>query len=281
MKRSEEKYFTICSNMKKDILDLCHRSGKGKAHLGGCMSLVEILAVLYTDIMYLGAYNDVDAKRDRLILSKGHGALALYAALRQAGKITEQEMQLPVRGEKTFLYRHPKMNLRKGIEVSSGSLGLGLPYGVGIAYALKKKYAVATPKVFVILGDGECNEGAVWEAAALAASLNLENLTVIVDKNNLQLDGSTKDIVDMRNLSEKWQSFGFYTLNVDGHSCEKLAAAFHKKSTLPKAVIADTVKGKGISFAENRVEWHDNYLSDTLYEIAQRDIEGIYNGKKD
>lgn len=269
----EEKYLIQKSKeMRKDILDLCYRSGSQKAHLGGCMSLVEILAVLYLSVMDLNTvHTPAWEQRDRLILSKGHGALAMYAALKQAGVITPEELKKPIRGQDTFMFRHPKRNVEKGIEFSGGSLGMGLGYGIGECLAFLRK-GNHSSKTYVIIGDGECDEGAVWESAALAGHLRLKNLAVIIDKNGLQLDGFTKDILCMDNMEERWRAFGFHSMTVDGHDCRQLYEALTMERDKPLAVIANTIKGKGISFAENQKCWHDNYLSEQLYRRGLQDI---------
>lgn len=263
----------VCLEMRKDILLMCHRCGQEKAHLGGCMSMVELLAVLYK--VFIKFDEGAVANRDRFILSKGHGGIALYAALRQAGILTEQEINQEMRGANTITYRHPKMNPQKGIEISSGSLGLGLSYGVGLAWCFLKERKWV-PKVYVMLGDGECNEGSVWESAMMAGHLQLQNLVVIIDQNGLQLDGKTSEIIRADNMAERWRSFGFHTVEIDGHNIKQIYDAYAMKSYKPLAIIARTVKGKGVPFAEDRVEWHDNYLSDELYKNAIEGLE-LYN----
>ena len=267
---SVEELQKICLEMRKDILSMCYRCGKEKAHLGGCMSIVELLAVLYKNIIYFD-FNDFE-NRDRFILSKGHAGIALYAALKQAGLLSEEEIHAPMRGPNTITYRHPKMNPCKGIEISSGSLGLGISYAVGLSLAFQRKKR-RDSKVYVLLGDGECNEGSVWESAMLAGHLKLENLIVIIDRNGLQLDGNTEEIIQEKNMSERWNAFGFDTMEIDGHNLMEIQEAFCKVHHRPLAIIAHTVKGKGVPFAENKVEWHDNYLSDALYQFALNYLE--------
>lgn len=268
--------------MKKDILFLCHKCGTQKAHLGGCLSAVDILNVLYTDVMNL---KDINIKgglwqqRDRFIMSKGHAGIAMYAALKQAGVIDDETLKKGIRGEDTILYRHPKFNPRYAIECSVGSLGMGIGYGVGLAEIAKRNnYSYNT---YVMLGDGECDEGAVWESLAYASHRKLSNFTVVIDKNGLQLDGKTTDVLDLGDITNKMRAFGYKAIEVDGHNYEELLDAFHISSdSKPKAIIAYTKKGKGMSFAENRVEWHDNYLSDLLYERGLQEIEAEYTEKE-
>lgn len=270
----EQDLPAITIDMRKDILTMCHNCGKQNGHLGGCLSAVEILAVLYTQIMNINevAHSGIGwENRDRFILSKGHAGFVLYAALKQIGLVSQEMIQGSIRGEQSVLFRHPKKNEQFGIECSVGSLGMGLGYGIGLAEAFRRKNTMQ--KVFVMLGDGECNEGSVWESAAYAGHRKLENLIVIIDKNKLQLDGYTSDVLNMDNMKERWETFGFQSLEVDGHNWEELMCAFrteHKGK--PLAIIADTIKGKGVSFAENQVQWHDNYLSDELFEKAWEEV---------
>lgn len=264
----------IAKEMRLDILDMCHRCGKNSAHLSGSLSVVEILAVLFMEIIKLNNVYPPEA-RDRFILSKGHAGIALYSALKQIGVVSPEEINQPLRGLDTVLFRHPKRNASKYIEMSAGSLGQGLSYGAGVAIALKKK-SYNNSRVFVILGDGECNEGSVWEAAAFSSHQKLDNLTVIIDKNGLSLDGFTQEIMNMDNLEDRWASFGFNVVTVDGHDVSELYEALSRTSTNrsgePVAILANTTKGRGVSFAENAPEWHDKVLSDDYYMIARREV---------
>jgi transketolase C-terminal domain/subunit/transketolase N-terminal domain/subunit len=269
----------ISYEMRKDILKMCYACGNQKGHLGGCMSTVEILAVLYTKIMNLSecvAGNVEWSNRDRFVMSKGHAGIALYAALRQAGVLSVQHLNQGIRGENTILYRHPKYNPSFGIECSVGSLGMGAGYAAGLAEAAKRLNRVH--KIYVMLGDGECGEGAIWEALSYASHKKLDNLCVIVDKNGLQLDGKTSDVLSLDNFYDKFVAFGFQAIEIDGHDYEAIYSALsceHKGK--PLAIIANTIKGKGISFAENRTEWHDNFLSDELYFQALEEIKAHFN----
>ncbi len=271
---AKQDLHAITVDMRKDILTMCHNCGKQNGHLGGCLSAVDILAVLYTQIMNINevAHSGIAwENRDRFILSKGHAGFALYAVLKQIGLISQEMIQGSIRGEHSVLFRHPKKNEQFGIECSVGSLGMGLGYGIGLAETFKRKKTMQ--KVYVMLGDGECNEGSVWESAAYAGHRKLENLVVIIDKNKLQLDGYTSDVLNMDNMRERWEAFGFQSMEVDGHNWHELIRAFQTENKgKPLAIIADTVKGKGVSFAENQVQWHDNYLSDELYEKAWKEV---------
>ena len=273
----DERLYDRCQNaalqMRKDSLRMSLAAGDSGAHYGGGLSMIEIMDVLYLAIMKVDVDNPSDDTRDRFILSKGHGVLALYAALKQVGFVTDDDLNT-FKTNNTFLYGHPSMNIPKGIEFSSGSLGQGLSLGVGSCLALQRK-SNRTSRVYVLLGDGECNEGSVWEAAASAAHYNLGQLIAIIDKNGLQYDGETKNVLSMDNLEEKWSSFGWDTLVIDGHSVEELYDAFTKEHDKPLAIIANTVKGKGISFMENSSLWHHSKLSPKQHGDAVKELEDM------
>lgn len=257
--------------MRIDIINMTRACGNTGAHIGGSLSLVEIMAVLYLEIMRYDAKNPSWEDRDRLILSKGHGVMAQYAAMRQLGILTSEEL-LTFKQDKTRLFAHPSMCMDIGIEFSSGSLGQGLSLGVGTALALRRKGNIES-HVFVVLGDGECDEGSVWEAAASASHYALSNLTVIVDRNRLQYDGPTCDILQMDDLAQKWSAFGFLSQTADGHSVAELARCMRQSSAAvghgkPTAIIADTIKGKNVSFMENNPSWHNGALSKEQYRLA-------------
>jgi transketolase len=229
-------------------------SGKS-SHIGTALSTVEILASLYFKTMRINPLEPQDPSRDRFIMSKGHGCLALYAALAERGffpadKLSAFYLDGGIPG-------HATRDCLPGVEASTGSLGHGLPIGVGMALAAKmdsRHY-----RTFVLLGDGECDEGSVWEAAMLAGHKKLDNLIAIIDYNKLQSFGYTKEVMDLEPLSAKWESFGWAASEVDGHDLEALDGLFGKlpfSPGKPSVVIAHTVKGKGVSFMENRIEWH-------------------------
>jgi transketolase len=259
--------------MRKDILRMGLQTGSNGAHFGGGLSLVEIMAVLYKSVLRVDSRSPRWRERDRFILSKGHGAMAYYAALKQAGFVTDEEL-LTFKGNHTFLYGHPSMNVEKGIEFSSGSLGLGLSLGVGTAIGLRKRDNNQS-KVFVVMGDGECGEGSVWESAASAAHFGLSNLVVIIDKNGLQYDGSTSDVLNMDCMEEKWASFGWHTRTVDGHSVGELLTAFEDFGDQPTVIVANTIKGKGVAFMEGNPSWHHNRLTQSQFDqlIAAKDMD--------
>jgi transketolase len=264
----EVKSFAL--QMRKSILDISHICALS-THLGGGLSMVEIMATLYQSVLRFDKNNPRWQDRDRFILSKGHGVLGYFSALVAAG-IISKEVFATFQTNESDLIAHPVMNLDLGIESSNGSLGQGLSMGVGLALAaLKKKMS---HKVYVYLGDGECNEGSVWEAVMLAPQLKLSNLVAIVDYNRLQSDGDGKSIIDFGNLSQKWNSFGWDAYDVDGHDIDQLLNVFQAPphQDKPRVVVANTIKGKGISFMEGNNEWHHNRLTKTHYERALAEL---------
>ncbi len=239
-------------------------------HLGGSLSAAEIFAVLLNEVMHTGKDGTPWDNRDRLVLSKAHAALALYPALEQAGYVSEEDMSRGLYGSEAVLFKHPRRDLCRGIELSGGSLGLGPAHACGLVMANRR--FCRTGRVFCILGDGECNEGSVWESVAFAGHNRLGELTFIVDVNGLQLDGPTADILGptpdgTSSLAKTFASFGWDVIEVDGHDVIALRDAliptpFSPAHTAPRVVLAHTVKGKGLSFMEDRVEWHDNLMTE-------------------
>ena len=230
--------------------------GGGRGHIGSSMSLVEIMRVLFDSYL---RYNPSDATwsdRDRLILSKGHGCLALYAILADKGFFDPEELDGFCKFD-SRLGGHPELGKLPGVEASTGALGHGLPIAVGMALAAKIKKQ--SHRIVVIMGDGEINEGSVWEAAMSASKHKLNNLIAMVDYNKLQSYGLTKEVLDLEPLADKWKAFGFEVTEVDGHdmkALENLVTRFPLKDNKPTAVICHTIKGKGIYFAEGKAEWH-------------------------
>ncbi len=259
-------------SMRRRILEMSLRC-EGPTHLGGGLSLVEIMAVLYGSIMNIRPDEPRWENRDRFILSKGHGVLALYTALAEVGLISEEEFRT-FKENDSNLISHPVMNLDLGIESSNGSLGQGLSMAVGLAWAARKKNM--SHSIYVVMGDGECNEGSVWEAAMSAAQFKLGNLIAVVDNNNFQSDGASDEIISATDLSSKWKSFGWIVHDVDGHDVEKLMAILGAVDSIdrPTCVVAHTTKGKGIDFMENNNEWHHNRLTQAMYEKALASLEG-------
>jgi len=227
----------------------------GRAHFGSAFSIVEILRVLYDDIL---RYNPTEPKwalRDRCILSKGHGCLALYVILAEKGFFPEEELWKFCQPD-GLLGGHPEHKI-PGVEASTGSLGHGLSIGIG--FALNARYDHATYRTFVIIGDGESNEGSIWEAAMCAGKHRLSHLTVIVDYNKQQSYGTTCEVQDLEPLADKWRAFGFAVTEVDGHDIDALRATLSRlplDATKPTAVICHTIKGKGIQFVERNLRWH-------------------------
>lgn len=258
--------------VKQRILDMAHDCGSS-AHLGGSLSMVELLSVLYGNVMKYEPGNMKAITRDRFILSKGHCVLAFYSVLAEVG-ILGKDILNTFQQNGSLLSTHPVMNLELGIESSNGSLGQGLSMAVGIAKAGKVRKL--DYNVYVMLGNGECNEGVVWEAAMTATQWHLDNLTVIVDNNKMQSDGNSKQIIDLDEMETKWKSFGFVVENIDGHDIEQILNAFATSHTdRPKIIIGNTKKGNGISFMENNPEWHHNRLTDLLYQQACTELEGL------
>ena len=256
--------------MRKQAIDMTYNTGRTGAHIGGGLSLIEIMSVLYMGILKYNPDDLEDENRDRLVFSKGHGALALYTAMWQAGILSNDDLE-SFKHDESSISAHPSMNSKIGIEFSSGSLGQGLSLGVGVGISLKRKN-LPDPKVYIILGDGECNEGSIWEAAAYASHMNLDNIVVIIDNNRLQYDGTTDDILSMNPMEDKWKSFGWDTVTVDGHDTEMLYNELSKSHSRPLAVIANTIKGKGVSFMENNPLWHNGKLSEKQYEQAVSEV---------
>ena len=254
----------MTKEMRHDIFRMGLQTGFNGAHFGGVFSLVEIMAVLYRSVLRVKPEKPRWPERDRFILSKGHGAMAYYAALKQVGFVTDEEL-MTFKSNHTFLYGHPSMNPDKGIEFSSGSLGLGLALGVGTAMGLRKRDNHA-PRVFVLMGDGECGEGSVWESAASASHFGLSNLVAIIDKNGMQYDGPTNDVLNMDGMAEKWESFGWQAQTVDGHNLTELLDAFDNLGDKPSVIVANTIKGKGVSYMENNPAWHHNRLTQAQFE---------------
>ena len=260
-------------NVRKNILKMAFEAGSSSSHLGGALSIVEIVSFLFSYQMKIDKKNISWEDRDRFILSKGHACLAYYAALAEIGFIDKNELNTFEKDDSNLL-GHPVLNKKLGIDFSTGSLGMGLSIAIGLSIAAKKKKKDF--KVYVILGDGENNEGSVWEAAMSAPNFNLDNLCVIIDKNNFQQTGTNKEIMNTESLPEKWKSFGWEVSEANGHDIIELFNFFEKKSPKPKLLIANTVKGKGISFSENNNDWHHAVLTKNFYEKALNELEAKY-----
>ena len=257
-------------NIRKNILEMAVSAGASSAHFGGALSITEIVSILFAYQMKIDKKNPNWEDRDRFILSKGHACLAYYAALAETGFIDKNELNTFEKDDSNLL-GHPVLNKKLGIDFSTGSLGMGLSIAIGLSIAAKKKKKDF--KVYVIIGDGENNEGSVWEAAMSAPNFKLDNLCVIIDKNNFQQTGTNKEILNTEKLDEKWKSFGWNVKTVDGHNIEQLLNVFREtKSNKPTLVFANTIKGKGFSFSENTNEWHHKILTKSQYQIAINEL---------
>ncbi len=240
--------------IRKTIVKILEASNRG--HLGSAFSMVEILRVLYDEILRYDANNPKWELRDRFILSKGHGCLGLYPILAEKGFFPEAELWKFCASD-GILGGHPDSGKVPGIEASTGSLGHGLSIAIGMA--LNARYEQRDSRVFVVLGDGESNEGSVWEAAMCAGKHKLSNLTVMVDYNKYQSYGSTYEVQDLEPLADKWRAFGFAATEIDGHDLEQLRSVFNSlplQPDKPTAIVCHTIKGKGVPFAENNLKWH-------------------------
>lgn len=252
---------------RKDILDISYHGKIG--HLGSAFSIIDILTVLYYDVLNINSKNALHPKRDRFILSKGHAASALYVVLSDLGFFSKEKLWTFCRNG-GVLGVHPDYHPQYGIELSTGSLGHGLSVGAGMALGLPNI------RVFVLISDAELNEGSVWEAVMFAAHHRLDNLTVIIDDNRLQAFGRTKDVINMRSLKRKWESFKWGVTLIDGHSIKDLRNVFNNLPIIsgkPNVIIAKTIIGKGISFMEDRMDWHYWSLSEYFYKKALKEIK--------
>ncbi len=240
-------------DIRKTIYKIAHHAGGG--HLGAAFSMADIISVLYfDDVLKYNALNPEWENRDKFILSKGHACHALYAVLAKAGYFLEEELWHVGKPGSKF-GGHPKMHDIPGVEASTGALGHGLSFAIGIAYANKVDHKDS--HVYVVLGDGECQEGSIWEGALSASALDLDNLTVIVDHNKLQAMDELENIVRMKPFADKWKAFGWNVMEIDGHNYAEIKEALLvRKEKTPTLVIANTIKGKGVSFMENVPIWH-------------------------
>lgn len=266
-----KKIKNFSKRLKRNILEMAYNAGASSSHFGGALSISDITSVLFSHFLKIDQNNPQWEDRDRFILSKGHACLAYYSALSEINFIDKENLKT-FEKDNSDLLGHPVINRKLGIEFSNGSLGMGLSIGIGLALAAKKKKKDF--KTYVIMGDGECNEGSVWEASMAAPNFDLNNLTVIIDNNNFQQTGKNTEIMDVKDLKEKWQSFGWHVDEIDGHNISKLYDYFNqvKKIKKPKAVIAKTIKGKGFSFSEGNNEWHHAILTKKYYEQALNEL---------
>ena len=275
MENQVKEIETFSKKVRKIILEMAYGAGASSAHFGGALSVTEIISTLFSYKMNLKKKGDKDwESRDRFILSKGHACLAYYAALNLTNYISNEELKT-FEKDNSSLAGHPVKNKDLGIDFSNGSLGMGLSIGIGLAISSKRKRK--NFKVYVVLGDGECNEGSVWESIMSAPKFKLDNLFMVIDKNNFQQTGSNSEIMDLGNLKNKLDSFGWEVEEINGHNIEDLKNYFDKISNneKPKALIANTIKGKGFSFSENNNIWHHTVITKKIYDSA---IEELKNG---
>jgi transketolase len=267
---SNEDLKTVAKRLRLDIINMIAKANSG--HPGGSLSAVEIITALYWKVLQHKPADPNWVDRDRFILSKGHAAPVLYAALAECGYFPVAELAT-LRQIDSRLQGHADRTHTPGVEMSSGSLGQGLSFAVGVALAGRldrKDY-----RVYALLGDGECDEGQVWEAAMAAAHFKVDNLTAIVDNNGLQLSGCNADTMNLEPFKDKWASFGWHTIEVNGHDINQLLDAFDKAKKVkgkPTVIIAHTVKGKGVSFMENNVDFHGKAPNAKELEIALKEL---------
>ena len=269
-KRAEE-LTELCRRFRIDALTAIHGAQSG--HPGGSLSVCEILTLLYQERMNVSADRQDDPNRDRLVLSKGHAAPMLYVNLMEKGFLPKEEL-MTLRSINSELQGHPSMHTA-GVEMPAGPLGLGLSAAQGMAMGLKLDGSPA--RVYAVLGDGELNEGCVWEAAMSAPKFALDNLCAVVDWNHVQLDGTTDEIMPIRDLAGKWRAFGWNVVECYGHDLMALDAAFDAAEQckgVPTVIIADTVKGKGVSFMEGQAGWHGKAIDDESFKKAMAELGG-------
>lgn len=257
--------------VRKGIITGVHSAKSG--HPGGSLSAADLFTYLYFEEMNVDVKNPEDEDRDRFVLSKGHTAPGLYAALALKGFFPMEDMKT-LRHVGSYLQGHPDKKGTPGVDMSSGSLGQGISVAVGMA--LSGKLSNKSYRVYTLLGDGEIQEGQVWEAAMFAGHRKLDNLVVIVDNNNLQIDGTVEEVCSPYPIADKFKAFGFHTIEIDGNDFEQIDKAFQEARAtkgMPTAIIAKTVKGKGVSFMENQASWHGAAPNDEQFAIAMKDLE--------
>ena len=261
----------VANEVRKGIITSVHAAKAG--HPGGSLSAADIFTYLYFEEMNVDPKDPEKADRDRFVLSKGHTAPGLYSALAQKGYFPVEDLET-LRHLGSYLQGHPDMKHIPGVDMSSGSLGQGISAAVGMAIAGKMDNA--DYRVYTLLGDGEIQEGQVWEASMMAGFRKLDNLVVIVDNNNLQIDGAIDEVCSPYPIDKKFKAFNFHVINIDGNDFDQIDAAFKEaKATkgMPTAIIAHTVKGKGVSFMENQVGWHGTAPNDEQYAVAMEELE--------
>ena len=262
----------IANNVRIGIIEAVYAAKSG--HPGGSLSIADILTVLYFNQMNIDETKPQDKSRDRLVLSKGHCAPALYSVLAERG-FFENGLLKTLRNINGNLQGHPDMNKILGVDMTTGSLGQGLSVANGMAMA--SKLGKEGIRVYCICGDGEIQEGQIWEAAMTSSHYKLDNLCLIIDNNNLQIDGNVDEVMSIYPVNEKLKSFGFEVMNVDGHNIQELIKTFEQAKKIkgkPTAIIANTIKGKGVSFMENKAEWHGKAPSEEEHTLAIKELMG-------
>lgn len=256
-------------NIRRDAINMVQHAHS--SHIGGILSVADIIAVLYSDVLKVNPSDPEDESRDRFVMSKGHCGVAVYAVLAEKGFFSVDELK--TYGDDGGMFSCHISHKVPGVEVTTGSLGHGICMACGMALHAKLKHK--DYKVYVVVGDGECNEGSVWETAMFASQYKLDNFTVIVDRNGMQAMGFCKDVIDMEPLVAKWESFGWKTVNVkDGNNHDQLREAFAVQTDgHPRVIIANTIKGKGISYMENNLLWHYHDPQGEEYEKAIKELE--------
>ena len=276
MENAEKKQLKkIACNVRKGIIEGTFNAKSG--HPGGSLSIADVLTYLYFKEMNVDPKDPKNEKRDRFVLSKGHAAPALYATLAHKGFFPVEDLKT-LRKSDSYLQGHPNMNYVPGVDMSTGSLGQGISAACG--FALASKIENDAFRVYTVLGDGEIQEGQVWEAAMFAAAKKLDTLTVIVDNNNLQIDGSVEEVNSPYPIPEKFASFGFNVVEINGHCFDEIEAAINNAKACkgkPTAIIMTTVKGKGVSFMENQVSWHGAAPNKEQYDIAMAELDNALN----
>ena len=266
----------VACNVRKGIIEGTFNAKSG--HPGGSLSIADIISYLYFKEMNIDPANPAMPERDRFVLSKGHAAPALYSVMAQRGYFPVEELKT-LRKIGSRLQGHPSMNCLPGVDISTGSLGQGISAACGMA--LGAKLQNADFRVYSILGDGEIEEGQVWEAAMYAAAKKLDNLVAFVDNNNLQIDGTVEEVNSPYPIPEKFAAFGWNVIEIDGHDFDAIENALNEARACkgkPTAIIATTVKGKGVSFMENQVSWHGAAPNAEQYEIAMNELDAVLNG---
>lgn len=271
MQRDIERFKTLANRVRLDILEMIYKEQSG--HIGGAFSIVETLTALYFGVMRVDPKNPADPDRDRFVLSKGHTAPALYAVLAEAGFFPVEKLFTSFRGINSMLQGHPDMKKTPGVDMTSGSLGIGLSAANGMALGAKARNRDF--RVYCMMGDGEIDEGQIWEAAATARHFALDNLTAFVDANGMQNDGRTQDVMNKLDIAEKWRAFGWHVQEIDGHDFRQIFAAIdmaNSASGLPSVIVQRTTKGKGVAFMEDAVAWHAKSPTEEEYKLALKQL---------